>query len=300
MRNDIDEVIREVMGHQDEEVLHSSFPPLFIYPGKRYCIRLISKPLTYFLNISNFIFRPDPPKFVEWSDQVLNFQPSVGYVKADADELYEACCDPDEKLDLKTGQRWNAGDKPPENGVVQRFRIAIFDRNDENKLKYLDFGGELFARFQEWKDNFAAESGGPLGCDWVIKPEAHPSRPIIRYYANHTCKAPFIDSELNFIKSFSGGLKDVMLELAREHTPDEIDYLKRRYAQIEGHVATVPDTYNEPLPEREVKAPASEDLTLNQVTTILCDVQLKRLSAEQILLARYKELTGKDRPEFMA
>lgn len=301
MRNDIDDLIREVMGHQELEVLESSFPPLFIYPGKNYLIRLISKPLTYFLNISDLIFRPDPPKFIEWTSDALGLQPSAGYVKMDADELYQACSDPDEAVALRTGLRWNLGDKIPENGVVQRFRIAIFDRHDENKLKYLDFGGELFAHFQEWKENFAAEPGGTYGSEWIIKPEAHPSLPIVRYYAGHSGKSPFSEPEINHIKSIGGGsLKDLILEVTREHTTEEIAGLKKRFAQIEGQVAKAPDTYNDPLPEREDKVAVGEKLTLNQVTALLYDLQFKRIPVQDALLARYKEITGKAKPDFMA
>lgn len=51
----------------------------------------------------------------------------------------------------------------------RRFAIVVFDRDDDNKLKILEFGSTVFEAFRYYKKMAKAEPGGNDGGDFEIK-----------------------------------------------------------------------------------------------------------------------------------
>lgn len=154
--------------------------------GKKYKVRLVSRPVQYFQH---------------W-DPVICRSPGV---------------DPEsgKTLDPLMLQ----GHTPK-----KRYAIWVFDREDQNKLKVMDFPPSLRDQFVEWKANFNEDPGGPNGPDWIVKLEVPGTdRRRTKYKASYLDKAPFTQEELKQITE--GNLKEKLNELRRENTPEEIRQL---------------------------------------------------------------------------
>lgn len=103
----------------------------------------------------------------------------------------------------------------------ERYAIWVFDREDGNKLKVMDFPPTLYEQFSEWKVNFNDAPGGPSGPDWKIKLEVRGNdRRKTQYKAAALDKTPLTSEELELIKN--GNLKEKLAELRKENTPEEI------------------------------------------------------------------------------
>lgn len=107
----------------------------------------------------------------------------------------------------------------------ERFAIWVFDRNDDNKLKVMDFPPSLFDQFVEWKDAYNEEPGGKNGPDWSIRIESKTGQKRnARYKALALDRSPLTEEELERIKAGFNGvpLKDKLVELRKDHSPEEI------------------------------------------------------------------------------
>lgn len=169
---------------------------LVLHPGHKYRVRLVGKCFVYHQHWGPIICRS--PGFDE----------------------YGKCIDP---LMLK-------GFEPK-----QRFAIWVLDRDDGNKLKIMDFPTALHEGFEEWasENNFEKEPGSKDGCDWLIKVEE--SRrftpegeevPAIAYKAHYLDRAPFTEEEIGRMKQLN--IKEMLWQLRRPHTPEEINEMLRR------------------------------------------------------------------------
>lgn len=103
----------------------------------------------------------------------------------------------------------------------KRYAIWVFDREDQNKLKVMDFPPTLYEQFSEWKANFNDNPGGANGPDWSIRLEIPGTdRRRTKYKASNLDKTPFTEEEIALIKS--SNLKEKLAELRKENTPEEI------------------------------------------------------------------------------
>lgn len=168
---------------------------LKLEPGKKYRIRLVSNPVVYYQH---------------W-EPVICRSPGV---------------DPKTQQTLDPLMLTGATPK-------KRFAIWVFDRDDANKLKVMDFPPSLCDQFAEWKANFGEAPGGPNGPDWFVKLEVPGTdRRRTKYKASNLEKAPFTEEEIRAIKEgvtvmqdgkeVKVSLKDRLTELRKENTPDEI------------------------------------------------------------------------------
>jgi hypothetical protein len=113
----------------------------------------------------------------------------------------------------------------------KRYAIWVIHRDDENKLKIMDFPPTLFDQFVDWKSTFNNDNpGGSTGPDWIIKVERPGNDPKrTKYKANYLDRTPFTEEELKRFKegiSIGEGktvaLKERLAEVRRANTPDEI------------------------------------------------------------------------------
>lgn len=175
------------------------------------------------------------PKYVGWDEQDKKQGQGGQFLKLEAGKKY--------KVRLVSNavqyfQHWepvicrSPGTDPKTNQTIdplmlmnytpkKRYAIWVFDREDQNKLKVMDFPPTLYEQFAEWKANFNENPGGPNGPDWSIKLEVPGTdRRRTKYKATHLDKTPFTEDELKLIKE--GNLKEKLTELRKENTPDEI------------------------------------------------------------------------------
>jgi hypothetical protein len=107
-----------------------------------------------------------------------------------------------------------------------RYAIWVMDRDDSSRLKIIDFPGMLLERFRDWKNAFNGEEpGGKTGPDFQVEVNV-PGGDVrrTRYKATALDRAPWTAEETETFKKGIDGmpLKDKLLQLRREHTPDEI------------------------------------------------------------------------------
>ena len=175
------------------------------------------------------------PKFVGWDEQEGKKGQGGQFLKLEANKKY--------KVRLVSNavqyfQHWepiicrSPGVDPKTNQTVdplmlqnfipkKRYAIWVFDREDQNKMKVMDFPPTLYEQFAEWKANFNENPGGANGPDWVIKLEIPGTdRRRTKYKATHLDKTPFTEDEAKLIRE--GCLKEKLAELRKENTPDEI------------------------------------------------------------------------------
>lgn len=174
--------------------------------GKKYKVRLVSKAVRYFQH---------------W-DPVICRSPGV---------------------DEKTGQ---TQDPLMLQGYTPKARYAIwvFDREDQNKLKVMDFPPTLFDQFADWRANFNEDPGGLNGPDWIIKLEIPGTdRRRTKYKASYLDKVAFTEAELALLKE--SDLKGKLAELRKENTPEEIRQL---LSAKQGGDPTGPSAVSAPAP----------------------------------------------------
>lgn len=129
-----------------------------------------------------------------------------------------------------------------------RYSIWVLDRDDENRLKIMDFPQSLCNVFSQWKQGFGDEPGGREGPDFQISVTAPKGRnQYKKYEAMAFDRTPFTDEEMQRIKE--GNLKERILEYRRSDTPEEI---RAKLAEA-GH--SVPDA---PAPAA-TEAPATTE-----------------------------------------
>lgn len=105
----------------------------------------------------------------------------------------------------------------------ERYSIWVLDREDQNKLKLMDFPPTLYESFVEWKLAFNKEPGGSDGPDWSIKIEIPPggTKRQQRYKAIALDRVAVTEEERAVIKEAK--IKDRLLELRKPNTPEEIN-----------------------------------------------------------------------------
>lgn len=113
-----------------------------------------------------------------------------------------------------------------------RYSIWVMDRNDNNKLKIMDFPPSLYNKFKDWYDeNGGEEPGGANGPDWSVKLSAPTgNQRFTKYEAMPLDRTPFTDEEKTKIRE--GKLKERLLDVRKDDSPDEIrekyaEYLKK-------------------------------------------------------------------------
>lgn len=150
--------------------------------GKKYRVRLVSKPLVFFQHWDPIACRsPQPGEDGKIVDplMLMGFEPK------------------------------------------RRYSIWVLDRDDANKLKIMDFPPTLYEQFVEWKNDFNDDPGGPNGPDWNIRLEIPGGdKRRTKYKANHLDRKPFTKDEADAIAN--GGLNEKLADLRRDHSPDEI------------------------------------------------------------------------------
>jgi hypothetical protein len=134
-----------------------------------------------------------------------------------------------------------------------RFSIWVLDRDDENRLKIMDFPQSLCNVFSQWKQMHNGEPGGKEGPDFQISVIAPGGKnQYKKYEAMAFERIPFTEDELKRIKE--GNLKDKILEYRRADTPEEI-----RAKLAEKNIA-VPDSAGAPAaPAAEASAPTATE-----------------------------------------
>ena len=60
-------------------------------------------------------------------------------------------------------------EKHPQLKPNRRFAILVFDRDDENKMKIMEFGATVYEKFKSFKEISEEEPGGNNGADFEIK-----------------------------------------------------------------------------------------------------------------------------------
>lgn len=114
-----------------------------------------------------------------------------------------------------------------------RYSIWVFDREDNNAIKIMDFGVGLYRDIVEWKVGYNEDPGGVNGPDFQIKTEGvGRSR---KYKVLALEKRPFTEEELTAIKT--GDLRKKLEEIRKPHSPEEIRKMYDK-AKAEGKLRT--------------------------------------------------------------
>ena len=114
-----------------------------------------------------------------------------------------------------------------------RYSIWIFDREDNNTLKLMDFGIGLYRDIVEWKVGYNEDPGGMNGPDFQIKTEGIGRNRKYKVLALE--KKPFTEEELQIIKT--GDLRKKIEEIRKPHSPEEIRKMYEK-AKLEGKLRT--------------------------------------------------------------
>lgn len=102
-----------------------------------------------------------------------------------------------------------------------RYAMWVFDRNDGNKLKVMDFAPTMLDKFKGWKENFNEDPSGLNGPDWIIQGNCPGSdKRKTKWECNYLDKTPFTQEEKEAIKG--GDLKNKLFKVRAPHTPDQI------------------------------------------------------------------------------
>jgi len=117
-----------------------------------------------------------------------------------------------------------------------RYSIWIFDREDKNALKLMDFGIGLYRDIVEWKVGYNEDPGGMNGPDFQIKTEG--IKRSRKYKVLALEKKPFTEEELQIIKT--SDLRKKLEEIRKPHTPEEIRKMYEK-AKAEGKLRTDSD-----------------------------------------------------------
>jgi hypothetical protein len=139
-----------------------------------------------------------------------------------------------------------------------RYSIWVLDRCD-NKLKVMDFPQSLYNIFHEYNRETGKEPGGADGPDWSIRVEAPSGKQkFTKYFGTPLGLAAFTPEELSMIKE--GKLKERLLDLRRDNTPDEIrEMLAKKSGAAPQDDAASEDAHASAPPARAAaQAPAAQ------------------------------------------
>ena len=153
---------------------------LKLQSGSKYTVRLIDKPLHY----------------AQFWGPVVCRSPGV-----------------DEKTGKVVCPLMQMGEEPKD-----RYAIWVIDRNDDNRLKVMDFPPSLFNFFKRWHEDTGDNPGGMKGCDWVVRVSKQSN--FTKYEATTLDRVPFTEAEMKMMKE--GKLKERLVDMRRDNTPDEI------------------------------------------------------------------------------
>ena len=127
----------------------------------------------------------------------------------------------------------------------KRYAIWVLDRNDNNKLKIMDFSGPIYDEFVKWKKTFNDEPGGPKGPNWYIEGTCvSGKKKDTRWTAAYLERAPLTTEEIAAIQA--GDLQNVMIQHRRPNTPDEIREMMAKHGMAGG------------VPKQASSAPAAQ------------------------------------------
>jgi hypothetical protein len=155
--------------------------------GKRYRVRLVAKPFGYFQHWEPIICR----------------SPEMDESGVTLDPLMLQGLQP----------------KP-------RFAIWVFDRNDGNKLKIMDFAPTMLEQFKIFKDNFQDDPGGSKGPDFIIEGKCPGGdKRKTKWTCSYLERSPFTEEEVALIKTKDAkglNLQERLADARKPHTPDQI------------------------------------------------------------------------------
>lgn len=107
-----------------------------------------------------------------------------------------------------------------------RYAIWVFDRNDGNKIKLMDYPPSLHGKFKQWFEATNHNPGGENGPDWSITLTAPQGKQqFTKYEAMPLDRTPFKEEELK--QMANAKLKERLLDLRRDNTPEEIRQMLR-------------------------------------------------------------------------
>jgi hypothetical protein len=171
-------------------------------------------------------------KFVDWSDKVGKGDSDAGgqFLKLKAGSKYrvrlcgKAVCYMQHWEPIPCRSPGKETDPLIAEGKTPKARYAIWviDRNDENRLKVMDFPPTLFEQFGAWKMATGEEPGGKKGTDWQISLDIPPGQDKrkTKYSAMPLDRTVFTDEEIKAMQEI--GIQKKLAELRRDHTPQEI------------------------------------------------------------------------------
>lgn len=129
---------------------------------------------------------------------------------------------------------WQAGNAPKE-----RYVILILDRKDENQLKLLEGGPQIFSEFKAYYElTEGKKPGGNDGPDWLIKVKVpmrkgkdgkmFKDKRSTEYHVMRDEVAPFTDEEKKYIKENWIDLPELKKATSPELIAEMFEYAKKR------------------------------------------------------------------------
>ncbi|NJL70138.1 MAG: hypothetical protein HC888_00390 [Candidatus Competibacteraceae bacterium] len=116
-------------------------------------------------------------------------------------------------------------DKYPQNRPSRKFAMVVFDREDDNKLKIMEFGSTVFAELKSYKNITKQEPGGPHGADITICKVLAPGAPLreTEYTVKFEDRAPFTAEEMALLKSEEVAEKYNLKKVFAPQTDEEVE-----------------------------------------------------------------------------
>lgn len=160
--------------------------------GKKYNVRLVSKPYEYYQHWDPFACRSPgrDPATKQMLDPLLIANPDL---------------------------------KPK-----KRYAIWVLDLNDNNNLKIMDFASTIYDEFVKWKMTFNDDPGGIKGPNWIIEGKCPTGKKRdTRWSAAYLDRAPFTPEQVTAIEA--GNLEARLIDARKPHTPDQIRELMAKF-----------------------------------------------------------------------
>lgn len=173
--------------------------------GKRYRVRLVAKPFGYFQHWEPIICR----------------SPEIDESGAVLDPLMLQGLQP----------------KP-------RFAIWVFDRQDGNKLKIMDFAPTMLDQFKIFRENFGDDPGSNKGPDFIIEGKCQGGdKRKTKWTCSYLTATPFTEEEVAQIKAKDANgrnLQERLAEARKPHTPDQIREMLEKKKANGGNIVMPP------------------------------------------------------------